>query len=385
MQIPSYDLRDGLGSGWHWEWGGNNAQYTNRAAVWQLYKDMGIRHIRVGVQPPTSTKAYLNDWLAAMAADGAKLNVLLGWWHPIDDANLQQNIDQVDEAARRFASSIVSFESVNEPDLQNIHPDTVRQYIQRTGHRIRSDRRLDGIPYLGPSLTKTGTADQIGDQRPLLAGLNAHLYSGNKVQLGAWVDTYGYQQENGYCPGAPLYVTEFGVQYGTPENPYWNTITEREGAILLTKQTLTQLRKGVKRQYIYDFYESGDQMGLVRADLTPRPAYTALKKLLAQCDTVAPSVAVPELQYTLRTASGDPLPADVQTLVLSKNDGTYMFAIWREAPLGVQNLPVKLAFPGKSSKVSYDLIDGAPDCPATFPTGYEFDLQLADNPLLMQV
>ncbi len=384
--ISSYTLRDGLGSGWHWEWGGTRPQWTQRAAIWQLYKDLGIRHIRVGVRtqgdPNYTTQ---NDWLASMAADGAKLNVLLGWWHPIDDAVLRQNILQVDEIAARFASATATIEAVNEPDLQNIHPDTVRQHVRRTAHRVRSDRRLDHVLYLGPSYVRAGSAAALGDQSPVIDALNAHLYSGNKVQLGSWVDIYGYGQQGPYAPGAPLYVTEFGVQYGTPENAAWNTITERQGAILLTKQTLTQLRKGVKRQFIYDFFESGDQMGLVREDLTPRPAYNSLKKLLAQCDSVVPVSTPPELPFTLRTTSGAPVPADVQTLVLYNGDGSYLFAMWREAPLGVQNVDLKLSFPGKSSKVSYDLIDLSPDCPASFPTGYEFDMALADNPVLLRV
>ncbi len=369
----SFDLRDRLGSGWHWEWGGSEPQWVDRHDIWAAYKLAGLRHMRCSIQPPGSPKAYLNDWMDELAADGALFTILLAYWNDPDPRITLQ----IDEIAERFADATVAIEALNEPAKNEIDHVEAQRHIGRTGHRIRSIPALDNIPYVGPSCTSAAEADAIDDQSCVLDTINAHLYSGNKVQLGSWVDTYGRLQNDGYLPGSSLlWATEFGVQYGV--SPAWPDITEREGAIILTKQILTQYRKGVIRQFVYDFYESGNNMGLLRADRTPRPAYVSIAKLMSLLDD-HPVAPLPPLAFTITGA-----PGDLQTLVLDCADGKQLLFLWREAPLGVANANITLALPGKSHKISYDLIDATPDCDNQLPAG-PFALQIADNPLVYRI
>ena len=86
--------------------------------------------------------------------------------------------------------------------------------------------------------------------------------------------------------------------------------------------------------------------GLVRNDLTPKPAFRALASLLR------------ELRGKRRSTSGSALPLDVEGapgdarhLLFLRSDGTYVLALWRAGaawdpragqPLAVSDVPVTL-------------------------------------------
>jgi hypothetical protein len=98
-------------------------------------------------------------------------------------------------------------------------------------------------------------------------------------------------------------------------------------------------RHGIAKTYLYDFIDDGtdpanseDNYGLITYGLTPKPAYRALRSLLALLKDRGPSFAPVPLQYTLtvQTKGSYTRINYVHDLLLQKSNGTYYLLLWHE-------------------------------------------------------
>ena len=93
-----------------------------------------------------------------------------------------------------------------------------------------------------------------------------------------------------------------------------------------------QWMNGIQRTYVYELLDVGDKQkfgdatyGLLRADFTPKPAYTAVRSVMQLLADPGPAFAAGNLDFSL---SGD--LKDVDHLLLEKRNGTFFLAIWIE-------------------------------------------------------
>jgi hypothetical protein len=89
---------------------------------------------------------------------------------------------------------------------------------------------------------------------------------------------------------------------------------------------------GIERSYVYELinpfndpFNSQANYGLLRNDWTPKPAFTALKNLLAMVGTDRRAQLTP-LPYAI---AGD--TSDLRRLVLEQADGSHLLILWRTA------------------------------------------------------
>ena len=100
----------------------------------------------------------------------------------------------------------------------------------------------------------------------------------------------------------------------------------------LPRVFLEQWLRGIKRTYIYELVDVGagkgdNGYGLLHADFTPKPAFTAIKNMLGLLADPGPSFKPGGLD--LKLSGGN---ANVQHLLLQKRDGRFYLALWVEAP-----------------------------------------------------
>ena len=193
-----------------------------------------------------------------------------------------------------------------------------------------------GLPVYGPSLTQIDSYPELGDVSSMEDFGNIHAYwGGRNPETGGWgppdsqVNYYGsmpydLDEANTDSPGKPVVMTETG--YVVNNTPSQNVITESLEAIYEPRLLLHAWNMGFKRTYIYELMDdpsSTPGFGLMRTDLTPRPAYTAIASLMGlvadQPGTFSPQI----LHYWLDGANGD-----VETTVLQKQDGSFWLALW---------------------------------------------------------
>lgn len=156
--------------------------------------------------------------------------------------------------------------------------------------------------------------------------IHTYNYSGSGRDRGpeAWADMVRKVHDlvQKYSAGReyPITVTEMG----------WPTQIDRRGtppeisaAYLSRMYLLGRSMPFLRGIWYYDFQDDGwkpsyneDNFGIVRPDLTPKPAYFALKDLGA---------TLPQLEFTGRVDAGDP---DVWILKFERRGGGQVWAIW---------------------------------------------------------
>jgi len=130
----------------------------------------------------------------------------------------------------------------------------------------------------------------------------------------------------------PIWLTEMGVPARrAPDGTF--TQSERDQAVYLVKAYANALSHGVDRFFFFymaEFLEYASSLwGIVRSDLTPKPAYAALA---AMTETLGEARFVGQLDL------GDP---DARGY-LFRNGGRYVMVAWSNAPKGV-SLPASRA------------------------------------------
>jgi hypothetical protein len=94
-------------------------------------------------------------------------------------------------------------------------------------------------------------------------------------------------------PGLPIWATEFGwasTSFQDPTRPWWNGVGEADQG-RFARESVEYLRREVPEVEVafwYNFrdrtgstHPHEDSMGLVRRDFSPKPAYVALREVLA--------------------------------------------------------------------------------------------------------
>jgi hypothetical protein len=162
---------------------------------------------------------------------------------------------------------------------------------------------------------------------------NLHIYFGGRFpgSNGWGPKNYGsidYWKQLGEIdgPGKPDVVTESG--YMTQPGKAYDVPEDIQAAYTL--RTLLEMYKaGIARTYVYELLDeaSSPDYGIMHADITPKPAYTALQHLIALLEDKGPRFTPGALIYVL---TGD--APDVHRLLLQKRDGTFYLALWIEAP-----------------------------------------------------
>ena len=200
---------------------------------------------------------------------------------------------------------------------------------------VKGSSLTAGYPVLAPSFYINHAADRaaVGDISAWSDYGNCHPYPGGYLPSAA-------QTTNEIAACAintgtkPIYVTETGYHNAT-NGPYDgnNPASEAATALYLPRLYFDSFSRGMVRTYWYEFVESQTDsgamnnaeahFGLVRYDLSEKPAYTALTNLIAIMQDPGTGFVVSNLNYSL---SGAP----VKSVLFQKRDGSFYLALWQE-------------------------------------------------------
>lgn len=323
---------------------------------------LGVRHVRDGAVD-TGNRAFY-DRLNALGKVGIKGLFIIG----PRDVNAIGDRDRtfIKGFARRVPSSIEAYEGPNEYDIEGNHKNdphwvqTLRLFQSVLYQTIKGTPALKGVAAIGPSL---GANHDYG--HPPMPDLgasvdygNAHPYpfGGNPFSDRVGYDTIDWYFGHGNFPadnldqfpaafdnarpmfvGRPLMFTETGYFTGTG----LESVSEAAFAKYVPRLVCETFRKGVARTYLYEFLDERvtpadkeSNFGLVRADGTPKAAYTALKNLLGLlAERGVPAGFRPQsLDYTLtvRPVGAYTRTEYVHHLLLQKSDGAFYLLLWHE-------------------------------------------------------
>lgn len=302
----------------------NTKYYQDFATITQRLKELGVRHIRENLVPNRSDQYRM---LNALAAQGIKSTLILG-----DPREGSAGLGKLVSIAAGMPGAIDALEGPNEWDLTAWGTNwmsALAPYQAELWQKVKATPSLNGIPVIGPSL---GNTDSVAsDLSGYLDYGNLHSYP--NAEPPEWNLSNHLKWANRMSASKPVMATETGYHTATAYTGGHRPASEAAEAVYLPRLFLEYYRRGIVRTFSYELLdefsdpakrEAESNFGLLRNDLSPKPAYTALKNLIAICSDKSSSFTPGKLDYTV---AGD--QSELRQLLLQKSDGSFYIALWR--------------------------------------------------------
>ena len=325
---PADGFVDSIGANTHYGnaiYVGGNA-YANPAIDAKLAA-LGIRHLRDHTWNDTGLARI--DGL--YSAYGIRSNLILGETtrSPAQLANLL-----------KAHPAYEAIEGLNEPDFNTRsyggftdNPTTnnysaTRAFQNDLYAAVKADPMTQHVQVLSPAM---GTAANSQYLSPISFDVAAmHYYSDGREPTFGLDTRIGQMASLRGSPAKPLMATESG--YFNQPAVQTGAIPENISAKYLPRLYAEYFNRGIKRTYVYELADQGPDLsqreqnfGLLRFDLTEKPAYVATKNLIGLLEEPGASFTPGSLDYAI--AGGT---AALHHTLLQKSDGRFYLLLWQE-------------------------------------------------------
>jgi hypothetical protein len=283
-------------------------------------RELGVRHIREAAPAREGPHA---DALRAVAAAGLRATVGVG--DPGSDPAVW-----VADAIAVMGDRIAAFEAPNELDNTDYTnwPAQLRTYMPALAAAVRA--QAPGVPVIGPSFIDPASRARIPADLP--GWFNGHPYSGGEPPEGAL--DQALDERRATAPDRAAVFTEAGYHNALAATTGQPPTSEEAAAVYLPRLLVTAFAGGVRRTFVYELIDEKPETGLVdpeqhfgllRNDLSPKPAFRAIKTLIDAVQASPGARRGEEPRWELD------VPADerVERLVLARADGSRLIAVWR--------------------------------------------------------
>lgn len=358
-------------------------------------RELGVGRVRDGLfvssNPDWNTTVY--ERLNAAALNGLRFDLVV----PIG-CSYQGTVDPCLSAlkTRLAVNAVDSLEWPNEHDASG-DPNwaaSLTDWGRELFFRVKVDPVLGSIDVVGPSLVHPASRAQLGDQSDALDFGNVHPFTGatSPSPLRIFEE---YLLAGRVSQTKPLIATEAGFHTATAAtNDDQPAADERTAAVYTLRTVLEDYADGIRATYLYELLDERDDpadsqanYGLLHTDFTPKPAFTALRYLLAMVGTAGPAVPAP-LAYGI---AGD--TSDLRQVVLQKADGSHLLILWRTASVWDRDAQQRVAVadkrytiwvPGISSYAAGDPVVFPYLLPGTLRAGL-IDALVGADPLVLEI
>lgn len=293
--------------------------YTNHEAVLNGLEELGVRHFR---DAAAHDNPVLASGLRDAAARGLRGTLITD---PARDPG-----QQVADSRELMGDRLEAIEGPNELD-DGRRPDWVAA-LNDFMPRLRSAlaERAPGVPLLGPSFIDPGNRVDLPADLP--GRYNAHPYAGSDPPEPA-LDVALRERAARFRERAAEF-TEAGYHNALAAAAYHTPVSEQVAAIYLPRLLVTAFAGGARRTFLYELVDGKpdpgltdpqQHFGLLRNDLTPKPAFGALAAFLQglRRSPGAPASELPELAISPGGEAG------IEHVVLRRRDGSLVVALWR--------------------------------------------------------
>ena len=320
---------DSIGVGVHTPF--SDTPYVSEfATVKQRLQELGVRHVRDDLFPDRPDQYQR---LEELAATGIGSTLIAG--------SPAEGIDGLEELLS-VAAGLDGVEALEGPNEYSTSGDpdwkqNLIAYQEALYEQAGNDPALASLTVLGPSIVH-GDQQELGDISGSLDYGNIHSYpQGNPPdKLGSFIKNAEFNS------GAkPIMATETGYHTALAwegENP---PVSEAAMATYVPRLFFEYFRWGIARTFSYELLdefpdpggeEKESNFGLLRNDLSRKPAFEALRNTIQIVADPGPSFATDSLDYTLSEAGVElpgPESTDLHKVLLQKRDGAFYLALWR--------------------------------------------------------
>ena len=383
--ISAAAFRDSVGINVHLTYA--STPYGNYPAVKSALLDLGVRHLRDGA---CAGCTWIFPRMLDLSASGLRFTLIAGSPRHTT-GTLADNLASIRTTLR---PAVTAVEGPNEWDISGdpAWAASARAYQQELYDRVKADPSLRSLTVIGPSLVYRTSRAALGDLSGALDQGNLHSYPGGRAP--------GENLTSEFSLAAAVAGTK---RVTATETGYHNALASPGGHLGVDELVqswyvpalyLEYFRRGVARTFSYELIDQRPEaanadmqqhFGLLRSDLSRKPAYVALRALLGAIGDGRP--ATPRsLNYEI--TGGD---ASLRTLLFSRADGSFALALWRDmrmwdpiarVPLPPAGLPLTVRFGepvarARTVRLGATLADRAN--PGAVP------LTLGANPVVIQI
>jgi hypothetical protein len=314
--------------------------------VKQRLSELGVRHIRENIAPDDRPDQYRR--LRELAAVGIKSDLILG-----DPRNGIATLDRMLSVVKsELPGAVEAVEGPNEFNAKGVAnwASKLREYQQHLYTAVKSDPSLSSLTVIGPSITSWRSADELGDISGMLDVGSVHPYTSKPPET---VVSEALERSGQNAGSKPAFTTETG--YHTAMNytgaEWFMPTAESVQAVYMPRALLEHFRRGVRRTYSYELLDEfpdpslvnrESNWGLLRNDLSKKPAFDAVSNLLDILKDPGSGFAPGSLDYSLE---GD--TERLRQMLLQKRDGSYYLALWRDTSVwdAVNQVPLNPGSP----------------------------------------
>jgi hypothetical protein len=369
--------------------------YGNFSLVERELRSVGIRHLRDGahLQNDDYNKFLYGRW-AELGKSGIRFDVVLdprSNLGPLTTALLEQ-IDQLS------GHTIESFEGPNELDVSNMPdwPALDRSYQQEISGAAHSLPDAAQIRLIGPSLAFVAHGEAFAGPLDGFDEGNLHPYPAGKMPSVIFPEQIDLAQQA--FGKKPIVITESGYHNALNDHSDQPGVSEPAAARYIPRLFLENFSRGIVRTYLYEFLDeapdpglSNNQLhwGLIRADGTEKPAFTALRRLMDELNDGAEPASPTQFSWSLDTTN----PA-IHHLLLQKSDGEIDLILWQEvrsfdvrSQKDIENPPVNtvLSLPSQAQSVALYEPTGQAEPIKTYTSTSTVPLSVPDAPLVIAI
>lgn len=369
--------------------------YGNFPLVERELKSIGILHLRDG--------AHLgnDDYNQALYARWIKLGSLGVRFDAVLDP--RSKLGPLNPALLRrinalSGNTIESFEGPNELDIseQKDWASIDRDFDRELFDSARSIDTASPIKVLGPSLAFASHSRQLGDVSEHLDAANIHPYPAGKMP--SIIFPVQLDLARVMAGGKPIVFTESGYHNALNDHRGQPGVSERAAAKYIPRLFLEDFVHGVARTYLYEFMDEAPNpdltdaelhWGLMRADGSEKPAFLAMKNLIAEVNDSAEPSQLRHIDWSLNSA--DPR---IHHLLLEKSDGAVDLIFWQEiSSYDVRNqidiespsVPAQLTFAREAGRIMlYDPVKQAEPV-GSYRNTKSISLAIPDEPLVVEI
>lgn len=355
---------------------------------------LGVRHVRDAgsVVDDDRWMEIVYGRMKELADQGVKFNLIVG---PPRDGTDYSALSHFDRLLQYAAPAVESFEGLNEHDLSR-RPEwvaEVRACQQALYQKVKADPRTSNLPVLGPSMGRPGNAAQVGDLSQWMDYGAIHPYPGGNPPLTNLADHK--DKLRAVAGNRPLAATETGYHTAAGWTGDHPPISEAAMARYVPRLFLEYFEAGITRTYLYELIDEGtssadreQRFGLLRADGSEKPAYVALRNLIAVLRDPGAAFTPGQLDYTLE---GD--TTGVRRLLLQKRDGRFYLVLWQEVPsydltrkteMHVADRPVTVRLPAAAQLRVFAPLT-SPNPVRTAPNVATLLIGVPDSPVIVEV
>ncbi|MCW2762631.1 MAG: hypothetical protein JWR85_2832 [Marmoricola sp.] len=323
--IASDALVDSYGVGIHLAF--LDTPYKDATVVANALSDLGVRHVRDDLYM-ANPRQYAG--IRTVAAKGVKFDLIMG--RPTSPDSAAAYVNTV--ATQLPAQAVESLEGTNEWDISGRTAWVAEMQLRQSElyAAARTNPATSHLPVLAPALAYRWNYTTAGDLASASDEANGHMYP------GGWQPTDPMTRFTAAIRGAtgskPLVVTEAGYNNAVNTTNGHLPVPEDIAGIYQPRLLLDHYLRGVKRVYSYELIDEFNDpgltnveahFGLLRRDLTPKPAYTAMKRLLGLVADPGPSFVPGSLPYAVDGAG-----TDTRQLLVQKRSGQFVLFLWRD-------------------------------------------------------